>query len=244
MALKTKIKNYFQKKYFNSTAIKQEYLNELVKKEFDDQSYNVYNERPVEYSFVFRQLATYCPVNILDVGTGLTALPHLMRNCGFKVTAIDNVKDYWPKGMINRHYLVIDDDITNSKLNQKFDLITCVSTLEHIVKFDKAVENMANLLNPSGKMVLTFPYNEKKYCSDVYKLADSKAPKNMPFVTQAYSREQLNKWCDKYNLSIEEQEYWAYFTGEYWTTGERLKFPEKSSQFQNHQISCVILKKK
>jgi 2-polyprenyl-3-methyl-5-hydroxy-6-metoxy-1,4-benzoquinol methylase len=243
MTLKTKIKSYLRKKYFNTPDIKNEHIRNVVKHEYNSQTYSTFNERPVEYSFVFKQLSIHCPITILDVGTGLTALPHLMRSCGFKVTAIDNVKDYWTDGMINRHYFVIDDDITDSKLNEKFDLITCISTLEHIENSDKAIQNMVNLLNPGGKLVLTFPYNEKKYCPNVYKLADSKAPKNMPFVTQAYSREQLNTWSAKYKLEIIEQEYWAYFTGEYWTVGDRLAVPIKSSQTQNHQISCVVLKK-
>tara|TARA_B110000285_G_scaffold235135_1_gene315056 strand:+ start:1616 stop:2320 length:705 start_codon:yes stop_codon:yes gene_type:complete len=225
------------------TYLGQKYINELVQAEYNDQSYLAFNERPVEFSFVFKQLATFCPPNILDVGTGKTALPHLMRNCGFKVTAIDNVRDYWPNGMINRHYLIIDDDITNSKLTQRFDLITCVSVLEHIVNFEKAIENMAKLLNNGGHLVISFPYNENKYCENVYMLKESTAPKDMPFVTQAYSRDQITAWCTKYNLSIVEQEYWAYFEGDYWTAGERLKFPRKSSKTDVHQISCLVLMK-
>lgn len=236
MSIIQNIKEKIEKKIFSQK------INNILGREYYNQSYTTYNERPVEYSFVFKQLSTYCPINILDVGTGLTALPHLMRNCGFKVTAIDNVRDYWPAGMQNRHYLVIDDDITNSKLTQKFDLITCVSTLEHIVNFEKAVENMSNLLNPEGKIVLTFPYNEKKYCDNVYSLPDSRA-KNMPFITQAYSREQVNNWCEKYKLEVIEQEYWSFFSGEYWSTGEKLDFPKKSSSIGDHQISCLVFKK-
>lgn len=243
MKLTTKIKSYLGNKYFNENVIGPKYISNLVLNEYKNQSYTTFNERPVEYSFVFKQLANFCPPNILDVGTGRTALPHLMRNCGFKVTAIDNVKDYWPKGMINRHYLVIDDDITNSKLDQKFDLITCISTLEHILEFDKAIDNMSNLLNSGGKLVITFPYNENKYCPNVYKLNNSKAPKDLSFITQAYSREQINNWCKKHKFSVIEQEYWRFFTGEYWSTGEKLPLPEKSSESQNHQISCVVLKK-
>jgi hypothetical protein len=28
--------------------------------------------------------------------------------CGFVVTAIDNVRDYWDHGMVNRHWTVLD----------------------------------------------------------------------------------------------------------------------------------------
>lgn len=218
-------------------------MHHILKKEYDAQSYVSFNERPVEYAFLFKQLAAFCPGHILDVGTGVTALPQLMRTCGFHVTAIDNVKDYWPAGMQNRHYLVIDDDITKSKLKKKFEAITCISTLEHIVNFEKAIENMILLLADGGHLILSFPYNEKKYCENVYHLDDSRAPKNMPFTTQAFSRENIEGWCKKYRLEIMEQEYWRFFTGEYWSTGERTKFPERSSASAPHQITCVVLKK-
>src|SRR5438045_33492 len=71
-----------------------------------NQPFRRHNERGIEYSFVFRQIARLCPKSILDVGTGTTALPPLFRICGAVVTASDNVKDYWPKGMFNPHWHV------------------------------------------------------------------------------------------------------------------------------------------
>jgi 2-polyprenyl-3-methyl-5-hydroxy-6-metoxy-1,4-benzoquinol methylase len=204
------------------------YLNNILLEECMGQHSIPFNERAIEYSFVFRQLGKYCPASILDVGTGLTALPKLMQACNFSITAIDNVKDYWPAGMINRHFLVQNDDITNTRLTSTFKCITCISTLEHIVEFDKAVSNMCNLLDSGGILIASFPYNEKRYCGNVYMLEESRAAKNFPFITQSFSRVQVDKWCNDQNLSILEQEYWAFFEGEYWSTGERLDHPQKS----------------
>ena len=92
----------------------------ICRQEFESQVFTRFNERPIEFGFVFRKLGEIYPRNILDVGTGTTALPHLVRNCGFLVTATDNVHDYWPSGMLNRHYHVVDDDITNSHLKDTF----------------------------------------------------------------------------------------------------------------------------
>ena len=80
--------------------------------EYKRQTFIGLSERPVEYSFVFKCIGMLCPTRVLDVGTGTTALPHLIRNCGPLVTAIDNINDYWPSGMSNRHYYVLDKDIT------------------------------------------------------------------------------------------------------------------------------------
>jgi len=219
------------------------YLDDITRNEYNNQTYITFNERPVEYSFVFKHLALQCPQMILDVGSGITSLPHLMQICGFKVTAIDNIKNYWPKGMQNRHFYIINDDIANSILAEKFDFITCISTLEHITKYDDAVDHMFRLLKNGGKLVLTFPYNEKQYCKNVYMLEDSTAPKNLPFATQAFSRQQLTNWCQKNNAKILEQEYWRYFSGDYWTTGERLKPPVKTDVNEKHQITCLLISK-
>lgn len=219
------------------------YVNALTKYEYKSQKFLGINERPIEFRFVFEQLSKIWPTYVLDVGTGMTALPHLMRNCGFMVTAIDNIKDYWHSGMSNRHYHVINDDITNTKLDTKFDFITCVSVLEHIKNHGRAVKAMFDLLNPKGHLVLSFPYNEQTYVDNVYRLPGSVGAHKYSFVTQVYSRKELSTWLSENNARIVEQEYWRFFSGEFWTLGERLSPPVKVNKDQSHQISCLLLQK-
>jgi 2-polyprenyl-3-methyl-5-hydroxy-6-metoxy-1,4-benzoquinol methylase len=149
------------------------YPQRICRQEFESQVFSRFNERPVEFAFVFRKLGELYPRKVLDVGTGTTALPHLMRNCGFVVTAIDNVRDYWPSGMQNRHYHIIDDDITNSRLEESFDAVTCVSVLEHIERSADAVANMFRLLNQDGHLIMSFPYTERAYVRNVYEIEGS-----------------------------------------------------------------------
>jgi len=118
------------------------------------------NERPLEYAFVFKWLWRIKPKTILDVGTGKSSLPHLMAYCGFNVTATDYPTPYWSLPYCNRHYLVLKDDITNTKIKNKFDCITCISTLEHIFEYGTAVSNMFDLLNDGGHLIITFPYGD------------------------------------------------------------------------------------
>lgn len=202
-----------------------------------------FNERAMEYHFVFRQLTKFCPQHLLDVGSGKTALPALINNCGFNVTAIDNIKDFWPKGMINHHYYIIDDNILSTKLQNKFDMITCISVLEHIKDHARAMQSMFRLLESGGHLILSFPYNDTRYHSNVYDLQGSNAPKGLPYITQAFSRNELNDWIRDNNASIIEQEYWKYFAGDYWSVGERLDYPVKVSVGEPHQISTILLKK-
>ncbi len=220
----------------------------LVNKiEFERQKFNELNERPVEFAFVFNSLIKVHPSNVLDVGTGTTALPHLMRNCGPKVTAIDNIRDYWPAGMTNKHFHVLDVDITSPKsqdLNEKYDLITCISVLEHIKNHNDAMKNMFALLADDGFLVLTCPYTENQYVEDTYKLPESNAiGKDVPFVCQSYSRAELDNWLKANNGEIVTQEFWQVFEGACWSLGERIP-PIKVEKGQNHQLTCLLIKKR
>lgn len=219
-------------------------LSFICRREYKQQRFVAHNERPVEYRFVFEQVTRLAPRDVLDVGTGMTALPHLLRTCGCVVSAIDNVRDYWPAGMVNRHFWVIDDDITRTRLEQQFDLITCISTLEHIHGYDQAVACMFKLLRPGGHLVLTFPYHEQQYQPNVYELpGSSEVGKRHPFVTQAFSRATVDGWLAANAGSVVTQEYWRFFDGEYWTEGKRLQSPMQVSASERHQISCLLLRK-
>ena len=70
------------------------YVKQLCKREFNKQKFTNLNERSVELAFLFRKISEYWPKNILDIGTGTTALPFVLRNGGHLVTATDNIKDY------------------------------------------------------------------------------------------------------------------------------------------------------
>lgn len=215
----------------------------ICRREYESQVFNRFNERPIEYGFVFRKLGEIYPLKILDVGTGTTALPHLMRNCGSLVTAIDNIRDYWPVGITNRHFHVIDDDITKTQIESTFDLITCISVLEHIQNPDQAIEKIFSLMKPGGYLVLTFPYNENAYTRNVYELPGSSYGQRAPYVTQEYSRREIDRWLENTNAKIVEQEYWEFWEGDHWTVGKQLIPPRSVSVDDKHQLTCLLLQK-
>jgi 2-polyprenyl-3-methyl-5-hydroxy-6-metoxy-1,4-benzoquinol methylase len=128
------------------------YVREICGSEFKDQAFTIHNERSIEYRFALEAMTERRPKDVLDVGTGTTAWPHLLRTCGHVVTAIDNVRDYWPQGMVNRHWTVLDVDVVNpgGRLPGKFDAITCISVLEHIEDHARAIQTMAGHLATGG----------------------------------------------------------------------------------------------
>ena len=134
------------------------YIRRVCSAESDSQNFAHHNERPIEYRFALECLARVRPRTVLDVGTGTTSWPHLLRNCGFVVTAIDNVRDYWDRQMVNRHWTVLDVDITKVKeFHGPFDAVTCISVVEHIVDHENAVRNMLRVLAPGGLLIITTP---------------------------------------------------------------------------------------
>ena len=166
-----------------------------------------------------------------------------MRNCGFIVTAIDNVRDYWPSGMINRHYHVIDDDITDTRLSDTFDLITCISVMEHMHNFDDAIRNMFSLLKPKGHLLLTFPYNEESYVKNVYELPGTSYGQGASYITQSYARGELDRWLHMNHGIIIDQEYWQCWEGDHWTIGKQLIPPQQVTADEKHQLTCLLIRK-
>ena len=220
------------------------YIREICRREYVAQEFLGINERPVEYRFAFEHLTAAFPETVLDVGTGKTALPSLLRTCGFVVTAIDNIKDYWPAGMVNRHYHVLDDNILEPKVGGPFDFITCISTLEHIRDHMRAMRMMFSLLRPGGRLVVSFPYNESTYVENVYALPGSIGADKYPFITQAFSRREVQQWMHENDAQVVAQEYWRYFDGPFWTIGDRVVPPVRVEESDLHQISCLALEKR
>jgi SAM-dependent methyltransferase len=220
------------------------YASWISAREYRHQAFSGLNERPVEYAFLLRQVARFQPRTVLDVGTGATALPALLRNCGCLVTAIDNIRDFWPSGMVNRHWHVIDDDIRHPSVVGPFDLIICVSVLEHITTHDAAVEGMLRLLSDRGHLVITAPYSERSYCSNVYDLPGSDAKgRGLPFVAQTFSRHELDRWLAAGAIVV-EQEHWQFYDSDYWSVGARLPTPRQVGRADRHQLTCLLLERR
>ncbi len=218
------------------------YTRAVCKAEYEKQIVKV-RERFVEYEFVFRVLRDDAPERVLDVGAGTVSLPHLISTNDVIVTAVDKNPGLGAGPVFNRHFFVIQDDITNSRLGGQYDCVTCVSALEHIPTHAAAVEGMVSLLRPGGKLVMTFPYNEREYVPNAYDLPGSAFGIEVGYICQIFSREQVNAWISECPIEIETQEYWRLFSGEFLHQGERLRPPAQSAPDQPHHLTCVVFKK-
>lgn len=211
--------------------------------EHRNQSYKI-NERSVEYAFALKCFSEIYPKKVLDVGTGTTAFPSVLRTCGALVDAIDNIKDYWPSGMINRHYYVKNENILEpAPTNKTYDMITCISVLEHIQEHEVAVQNMSARLKDGGYLCMSFPYTEDCYYQNCYSEIGSTYGQNNPYITQSFSRENVEHWCQQSGLKIIHQHYWKMWTGHVWTVGERITPPQMVEASEKHQICTILLQK-
>jgi SAM-dependent methyltransferase len=219
------------------------YIRHVCSAESDSQTFAHHNERPIEYRFALNCLGRVRPKTVLDVGTGTTAWPHLLRNCGFVVTAVDNVHDYWDRGMVNRHWSVLDVDITNPKeFRKQFDAVTCISVMEHIVDHQKAVANMLQMLVPGGLLIITTPYSAHEPCPNVYKRPDALYGQDMPYICRSHSEKDIEQW-QQLGARLKRREMWRLFSGPVWATGNRTAWEQVQSEDAPHQLGCFEFEK-
>lgn len=224
------------------TAIGKTYLLPILRKEWK-RGIVKRNERPVEYAFAMKWVSKIYPTEILDVGPGKSSWPHLIAECGIHITAIDKIEGFWTGTFVNRHYYILNDDITKPKIKKQFDMITCISVLEHIPNHQAAMRGMFGLLRPGGYIILTVPYNEEQYVENIYKHPGAAYGGDFTFICQVFSRREIELWLDQNHGTIVEQEYYDSFTGDLWTFGKRRYPPRKVDKGEKTHLTCLLIQK-
>jgi SAM-dependent methyltransferase len=221
------------------------YVRRICQSERESHRPRKINERPVEYAFALEWINRAQPKTVLDVGTGESALPSIMATCGCRVDAIDNVRDYWTRKMVNRHWPVADEDIVsprNGLLLKQYDMVTCISVLEHIEYADAAVANMLAVLRPGGHLVLTHPYSDDPMYRhfNVYEIPGSYGA-DSAYKASQYSRPDLNRWFT--DSEVVSQRYYRAFNSRFWSVGELVRPIERVPQNEPHQLTCLVIRK-
>lgn len=225
--------------YLNSCRI---LLKPWLTREFDEKAESM-SERPIEYGFALKHITQLCPRTVLDVGPGLSSWPHLLKLSGLYVEAIDKAEGYWAEGVFNRHFLVQKEDITEIPQNSKtYDMITCISTLEHIPNYEEALVGMFARLKENGHIVLTTPYDEERYVSNIYRTSGAGYGRDYPRLCQIFNRQSLEDPIKRLEGHVINQEYFRLFTGEFFTYGQRICPPEKVDP-ASAQLACLLISK-
>ena len=127
------------------------------------------SNRDVEYDFAYRNIVGK-QLRILDIGGCGSLLPLAFAKAGHIVT----VYDLRPYPERHRNLTVIQGDFLENQLPPcSFDAVVMVSTIEHIglggygaperpdADF-KVVQEVRQILVDGGRVILTFPFNERE----------------------------------------------------------------------------------
>lgn len=121
--------------------------------------------RAVEYPLVSRLLQVSPGQELLDVGAGRRAdFARLMAQRGVQVTAIDEREDVGADVRPQDGLRVLRADARRLSFDGgSFDRVAAISTIEHIENDEPAaMRELARVLAPGGRLVVTVPYNPLK----------------------------------------------------------------------------------
>jgi 2-polyprenyl-3-methyl-5-hydroxy-6-metoxy-1,4-benzoquinol methylase len=104
---------------------------------------------------------------VLDVGCGPGPLEVYLKKYGFQnVYAVDYAEEGLKIARNNtpeyEYFLYDVKEIDVLFTEKKFDLVFCCQVLEHIPDYRKVLQNMFDLLNKAGLMILSTPYDRCK----------------------------------------------------------------------------------
>lgn len=200
------------------------------------------NERLQEYLFALDSINEGYVGRIADIGTGEGSWPSLLSSCGFRVDAFDKKKNYWSV-FSNHHQRVRSLDITKEPTPEIYDVVTCISVIEHIGDSKAAVKNMYKSLRTGGLCVLTFPYNSEEAHQNIYEHPSAGYGKDYLFHTSVYNAQTINDWIEGLGFEVVNREVYQAFSGRLWTFGKRVFPVIKSSEDAPHHLMCLLLRK-
>lgn len=227
-------------------------LTPLLRQEWEHGAAVPHTERALAYAFALRWISDAAPRNLLDVGTGQSAWPHIVASTGVHVTAVDNYSELYGRGpswwrrtrFFNRHYYVIDDDISDSAVTERFDFATCLSVLELVDDHERVVRGMFDRLLPGARLAVSVPYNDAEFVDNAYALPDAGFGWDLRYRCRQYSNRELTGWLQANGATLVEMNVFRCFTGPYWTVGDRLPAPVPAAVDEPHHLACMLLEKR
>jgi len=203
------------------------------------------SERSIEYSFVFMNVGRP-PATVLDVGCSGSDLPLMLSAHGFLVYGID-VRDYHVE---NPTFTFRREAMTSTSFpDDFFDIITAISTMEHlglsgrygIEEDDPLADKMAmkevdRILKKDGRLILTVPYGRFNVFKPFHKVYDEK------HLTDLIS-----------DFQVLKEEYFVRKRNGFWvSTSERIAsrtMPYVISKLgvvidHHYALACLVLKPK
>jgi SAM-dependent methyltransferase len=138
---------------------------------------NLGQTRFIEYSWIFHNMKRE-EGRILDIGFGkFPIFPLQLAALGYDMYGIDLVNVMHPifKEIAETlNFKIQIGDVLDAKPNGFFDMITCVSTIEHAEKDVEIMQKLKQLLKRGGLLFLTTEYGLRKQNIPIYDYATKK----------------------------------------------------------------------
>lgn len=120
--------------------------------------------RKFEYQYIFENIKNL-NLNILDAGCGISFFPDYLddNKKNVNLTLLDNANNVKKFYKENKKFSFIFDSLTDlKKIENKYDLIYSISTIEHIPNYFKVIDEIYDKLNAGGVFLLTFDISYSK----------------------------------------------------------------------------------
>jgi len=136
--------------------------------------------RQWEYPFVFSEVGRYAtsctarPTKILDAGSGITFFPYFLEETirGAELTCCDadaSLQEIYKavNKLMESDVKFLHKDIRDTGFeSDSFDIIYCVSVLEHTKNYDEIIKEFVRILKKGGMLIVTFDISLDE-CSDI-----------------------------------------------------------------------------
>ena len=163
---------------------------------------------------------------VLDAGCGWSIFPLILRALGHEVTTIDfNFADRLNNRQLVYGYNDIknyDGDLADTEFmvqfKNSFDVVSCISIIEHVYDADIILNNLKNCLVPTGVIGLTFDFTDNEDIENVtqdpiYQAQVNKYSAKGKLITKAGLQEMIDKAGYEIQLGdLEIKERVSYYT--------------------------------
>ncbi len=143
------------------------------------------SDRFLEYPFVFSHLPSNKNAKILDIGCAGSFFPLIIAALGYDVTACD-IRPYEILTNLKfGNFKFVQQDILKNRLaKESFNMVTCISVLEHIglegrygsvelLNGDLSmVREIYRILKTNGSTIITLPYGISKVVKPYHRVYD------------------------------------------------------------------------
>lgn len=167
----------------------------------------IISENNFTYRIIFNILNNYLPnkmISILDIGSGAGTISLYLGNSGYKVMGLEISKKAVDKANQSAKLLQLNNVIfkknnfLDSKLNSKFDTITCFEVIEHLSNDKLALDKMNTLLKTNGLLILSTPSKN----APMHKLGLAKEFDKRVGHLRRYTEDELRKLFKEANFEV------------------------------------------